>query len=141
MPSNSSNVLNAAQVYRSAEIAISTQKEIHCDQTQQTKTTWTIFKFDEDPRLVPSNVLIANMKKTVFHTEVSISDLFIPRRFLPYGFYEISAQVQMKGLPDVFGSDSIYVEIIQTPWIKAGVTAGSFYTVPFGFVVRVAAHL
>ncbi len=36
----------------------------------------------------------------------------------------------------MIGSASIYVQAVQTPWLEAAVTAGSFYTVPYGFEVN-----
>ena len=131
---NSSNVLNATQIYRSASIGLSIEKEVHCETTKVAKTKWNVFKFVDDPRIF-STVPVSSLRKTAYHLDILTSDLLLPERDLPYGFYEINARVEMSGLPDVFGSDSVYIEVIQTPWIEAGVVSGSFYSAPFGLVV------
>ena len=43
----------------------------------------------------------------------------------------------MKGVHGVSGSDSIFIQVVPTPWLKAAVNGGSSHTVPYGFVVRV----
>ena len=131
-----SNVLNATQVYHSVDVNLITAKEIFCEKTEKTKTTWTILKLDDDPRTLPSNIPLASIGMTQFHSVGDSSDLLIPGRLLPYGFYEIHARVEMKSVQDVFGSDSMFVQIIQTPWLESAVNGGSFHTVPFGLVVR-----
>jgi hypothetical protein len=115
-------------------IALSTENVIDCEITDRTKTKWTVFKFDDDPR-VPRTVPVSSLRKTAYHSDISTSELLLPGRDLPYGFYEISARVEMTGLPDVFGSDSVYIQVVQTPWLQAAVIGGSFYTAPFGFIV------
>jgi hypothetical protein len=127
---------NFSQIFRSAEVAARTENEIICEATQRTKTTWTILKLEENPRDIPSYVSLADLKRTMFHTTNHVSQLKLPGKFLPYGFYEIGVRVEMNGLPDVFGSDSIFIEIVQTPWVEAAVNGGSYHTVPFGHVVR-----
>ena len=129
---NSSNILNAVQVYRSSEILLKTQQEINCEITDETTVSWKVYKFDDDPRKV---LLRSQLRKTLFNS-VSTSDLHLLGRFLPYGFYEIVVRAEMRGLLDVFGSDLIHVQVIQTPWLEAAVTAGSFYTIPYGFEVN-----
>ena len=134
-------MLNAAQVYHSVEINSITAKEIYCEKTEETKTTWTIFKLEDDPRALPSNTPLANIRMSQFHFVNDSTELSLPRRFLPYGFYEIRARVEMRGLKDVFGRDSTFLEIIQTPWLEPAVKGGSLHTVPFGFLVREASFL
>ena len=136
MSQNSSNVLNAPQVYRSANVALIAENEVCCEITEQTKTSWTILKLEDDPRAILSNVMHTEIRSTQFHTVNDTSELLLPARFLPYGFYEIRSRVEMKGVPEVFGSDSIFVQVVQTPWLKAAVGGGSFHTIPFGFMVR-----
>ena len=134
---NSTNILNAALVYRSTPIALSIERQLNCEKTQHTTTSWTLFKFD-DPRILNTipNMQVENLHKSPYYTDLSFSDLLLPERNLPYGFYEITAKVEMKDLPKVFGTDSLYVQVVQTPWIEAAVTTGSFYTVPYGNLVR-----
>ena len=131
---NSSNVLNASQVYRSLPIALSTENEIYCENTEQTQTTWTVSKFDDDPRVLKA-VPVSSLRKTVHRSDISTQDLLLPGKELPYGLYEISARVEMRGLAEVFGTGSLYVQVLQTPWIEAAVVGGSFHTVAFGFSV------
>ncbi|XP_028413722.1 uncharacterized protein LOC114536576 [Dendronephthya gigantea] len=131
LPPNTSNALNAAQVYRSVVIALSTQNDIDCETTEQTKTTWTVLKFDDDPREL-TTLPIYSFSKSPYHSSIFGPDLLLPGNDLPYGFYEISARVEMRGLPDVFGSDTFYIQVVQTPWLEAAVVGGSFYTAPFG---------
>ena len=120
---------------------LSTKNEIFCEATERTKTTWTILKLEEDPHDIPSYVPLADINRIEFHTINDVSQPTLPGKFLPYGFYEIRARVEMRGLPNVFGSDSIFVEIVQTPWLEAAVNGGSFHTVPFGLVVRAVSTL
>ena len=120
-------------MYRSVEIVLTTEQEIYCEITDQTIVSWNVYKFDDDPR---NSVPVTGLRKILFHTELSTSELLLPGRFLSYGFYEIVANVEMRGLSDVIGSASIYVQAVQTPWLEAAVTAGSFYTVPYGFEVN-----
>ena len=115
-------------------IALSTKNEIDCERTEKTNTKWTVFKFDDDPRVL-NTVPVSSLRKTAYHSHISTSDLLLPGKDLQYGFYEISTQVEMNGLPDVFGSDSIYIQVVQTPRLEAAVVGGSYYTVPFGFMV------
>lgn len=132
-------MLNATRIYHSVDINLITAKEIFCEKTEQTKTTWTISKLEDDPRNLPrnpSNTPLASMEMSLFHSVADSSELLISRRFLPYGFYEVHARVEMKGVQDVFGSDSMFVKIVQTPWLEPAVNGGSFHTVPFGLVVR-----
>jgi hypothetical protein len=112
-------------------IALSIEKEMSCEKTERTKTKWSVFKLDDDPSVVP----VSNLRKTAYHLHISTSDLLLPRNDLPYGYFEIRARVEMDGLPDVFGSDVIYIQVTQTPWLEAAVVGGSFYTAPFGFMV------
>ncbi|XP_028408505.1 sperm receptor for egg jelly-like [Dendronephthya gigantea] len=131
---NSSNALNAPQVYRSDILSLFTENEVFCEITEQTKTSWTLLKLEDDPRTTPSDVLVADMRKTLFHTVNDTSALQLARRFLPYGYYEIRARVEMRGVPGVFGIDSTIIQVVQTPWIQAAVNDGSFHTVIFGFL-------
>ena len=127
---------NFSQIYRSAGVALSAEHETLCEAAEETKTTWTILKLEDDPRDIPSYVSLADVQRTEFHTVNDVSQLTLPVKFLPYGFYEIRAHVEMRGFADAFGSDSILVEVVQTPWLEAAVKGGSFHTVPFGQVVR-----
>ena len=131
---NSTNVLNATQIYRSVSIPLSVEDEINCEKTEKTKTKWTVFKFDDDPRVL-TTVPVSSLRKTAYRTDIFGLDLLLPENDLPYGFYEITARVEMKGLPDVFGTDSIYIQVIQTPWLQAAVVSGSYYSAPFGLTV------
>ena len=132
---NTTNVLNAAQVYRSIPILLSIEKQLNCEKTQLTTISWTVMKFDDDPRIL-NTLPNSNLRKSPYSTGISSPELLIAARDLPYGFYEIAARLEMKDLPDVFGRDSMYIQIVQTPWIEAATTGGSFNTVPFGNVVR-----
>ena len=136
MAPNSSNILNAVQVYRSHSISLSVELQIDCEITQKTSVSWTVFQF-VDPRMLATipGLTVSALEKTVHHLNIPTNDLFLPPRDLPYGFYEIVARVEMEGLPDVFGTDSFYVQIVQTPWINAAVIGGTFHTVPYGMVV------
>ncbi len=136
MSQNSSNVLSAPQVYRSANVVLVTKNEIHCEITEHSKTTWTILKIEDHPRAIAIDVPIGEIRRTQFHTVNDTSELVLRGRFLPYGFYEIRAHVEMRGVADVFGSDSIFVQVVQTPWLMAAVNDGSYHSVPFGLVVR-----
>ena len=131
---NSTNVLNATQIYRSVPIALSVEHEIYCEKTEKTRTKWTVFKFDDDPRVL-TTVPVSSLRKTAYRTDILGFDLLLPGNDLPYGFYEITARVEMKGLPDVFGTDSIYIQVVQTPWLRAAVVSGSYYSAPFGLTV------
>ena len=131
-------MLNARQILRSSHIALFVEITTDCEQTQLTKTSWNIYKFDDDPR---GPIPLAGLRKSLFHTEFSTSDILLPARFLSYGFYEIVARVEMIGLPDVFGTASMCVQIVQTPWLEAAVTGGSFHTVPYGFEVGISIQL
>ena len=135
---NNSNLLAAVQVYRSVSIFVSTENEIYCEKTNYVVVSWTIYKIEDDPAILTttSRIKVSDLGKSVFHAGTISSDLFLPGRYLPFGFYEISARVEMKGLPDIFGIGTLYVQIIQTPWIIAAATAGSFYTVPYKELVR-----
>lgn len=126
--------MNAVQVHRSSDIVLTTEQSIDCEITDETMSSWTVYKLDDDPcnPIPPSG-----LRKSLFHTETSTSDLLLSGRFLPYGFYEIVAHVEMRGLRGVFGTTSLYTQVIQTPWLEAAVTAGSFYTVPYGFGVNI----
>ena len=93
-----------------------------------------MFKFDDDPRVL-TTVPVSSLRKTAYRTDIFGLDLLLPENDLPYGFYEITARVEMKGLPDVFGTDSIYIQVIQTPWLQAAVVSGSYYSAPFGLTV------
>ena len=115
-------------------IALSVKQEIDCEKTGKTKTKWSIFKIDDDPRVLHM-VPVSSLKKTAYHVDVSTLDLLLSGNELPYGFFEISTRVEMNGLPDVHGSDVIYIQVIQTPWLEAAVVGGSFHTAPFGLMV------
>lgn len=131
---NSSNVLNAVQIHRSVDNMLTNEQAIDCEITDQTTSSWTIYKLEDDPR---DPIPLTGLRKSLIHTEISTSDLLIPGRFLPYGFYEIVARVEMKGLRGVFGTASTHIQVIQTPWLEAAVIAGSFHTVPYGFQVHI----
>ena len=131
--------LNVSEVHRSSNVALISETEIFCEHTERTKTTWTLLKFEEDPQNLPGNVPYADITKNVFHTVTDASELVLPGKFLPYGFYEIRVRVEMTGLPDVFGTDSIFVRVVPTP-LQAIVNDGSFHTVPFGLMVRAISH-
>ena len=106
-----------------------------CEPTEETKTTWEILKLEDDPQTIPSNMPLVDLRKTLFHTIEDNPEFSLPGKFLPYGFYEVRANVEMKGIPDVLGSDTIFVHVVQTPWLNAAVNDGSFHTVPFGMMV------
>ena len=108
-------------------------KEIYCEQTEITKTTWTILKLEGDPRTLP----LASIGMNQFHSLGDSSKLSLAGRFLPYGFYEIRALVKMSGVRDVFGTDSIFINVVQTPWLEPAVNGGFIHDVLFGLVVRV----
>ena len=112
---------------------LTTEQSINCEITDLTVSSWTVYKVDDDP---PNSIHFAGLRKTLFHTEISTSDLLLPGRFLPYGFYEIVARVEMRGLRGVFGTALLHIQVIQTPWLEAAATAGSFHTVPYGFEVN-----
>jgi hypothetical protein len=137
MAPNASNILNAAQVYRSLPISLSTELQINCEITEETTVTWTVFQFVDDPGMLATfpGLTVSRLQKTAYHSSIRTNDLLLPPRDLPYGFYEIVARVEMKGLPDVFGSDSFFIQVVQTPWMEAAVVGGSFYTVPYGLNV------
>ena len=115
-------------------IALSVEDEIYCEITEWTRTKWTVFEFDDDPRVL-ATVPVYNLRKTAYRTDIFGLDLLLPGNDLPYGFYEITARVEMKGLPDVFGTDSVYIQVVQTPWLQAAVVGGSYYSTPFGLTV------
>lgn len=117
-------------------MALDLETEIFCETTESTKTSWTISKLEDHLRDIPSYVSLADITRTEFHTINDVSQITLPGKFLPYGFYEIRARVEMRELPDVFGSDSIFVNVVQSPWLEAAVNNGSFHTVRFGLVVR-----
>ncbi|XP_028412301.1 uncharacterized protein LOC114535123 [Dendronephthya gigantea] len=133
---NNSNLLDAVQVYRSSIVMLSTEKQIDCEITQDTKVIWTVRKFDDNVKALSTipGLSLSNLRKSVFQADIAAADLLLPSRNFPYGFYEISVRLEMEGLPDVFGSSSFYIEVVQTPWLEASVTSGSFYTVPYGFM-------
>ena len=137
MAPNASNVLNATQVYRSLPISFSSDVQIDCEITQRFTVSWTVLQIVDDPRTLLSTpgLTLSHLQKKVYHSKTPVNDLFLPSRDLPYGFYEIVARVEMKDLPHVFGADSFYIQVVQTPWIEASVVGGSFYTVPFGLTV------
>ena len=116
---------------------LSTEKEIDCEITQKTRVIWTVRKLDDNVRALStiSGLSLSTVRKSIFHKDIASADLSLPSRNLPYGFYEINVRLEMEGLPDVFGSGSLYIEVVQTPWLEAAVTSGSFYTVPYGFMV------
>ena len=120
-------------MYSSVDIVLTTEQEIYCEITEQTTVSWNVYKFTDDPR---NTVPAAGLRKTLFHSEISTTNLLLPGRFLSYGFYEIVAHVEMRGLHGVLGSASMHVQVVQTPWLEAAVKAGSFYTVPYGFEVH-----
>jgi hypothetical protein len=117
-------------------LALDLETEISCEATDSTKITWTVLKLDDHPRDIPSYVPLADIARTVYHTINDLSQITLPGKFLPYGFYEIRARLEMRDLPDVFGSDSVFVDIVQTPWLEAAVKNGSYHTVRYGLVVR-----
>ena len=93
-----------------------------------------MLKFDDDPREM-TTLSAYSFTKSPYHSGISTRDLLLPGKDLPYGFYEISVRVEMRGMPDVFGSDTFYIQVVQTPWLEAAVVGGSFYTAPFGLIV------
>ena len=117
---------------------LSSEQEIDCEVTRNTKLTWSIFKFEDDPQMLNTvpTLTVRNLRKSVFRENIDSTELLISSRELPYGFYEFAARLEMMDLPDVFGTDVLYVEVVQTPWLEAAVTAGSFYTVPYGLLVN-----
>ena len=115
-------------------IALSVEDEIYCEKIEKTKRKWTVFKLDDDPRVLKT-IPVSSLRKTAYRTDIFGLDLLLPGKDLPYGFYEITARVEIKGLPDVFGTDSIYIQVVQTPWLKAAVVGGSYYSAPFGLTV------
>ena len=135
LPENQSNVLSAPEVYRSVDIYLINEHEILCEITEDTVTTWEILKLEDDPRTIPSDVPPADLRKTLFQTIQDSPDFSLPGKTLPYGFYEIRTKVQMKGVRGVSGSDSIFIQVVPTPWLEAAVSGGSSHTVPYGFVV------
>jgi hypothetical protein len=135
---NDSNLLAAAQVYRSVPIFVATENEIYCEVTNYVNVSWIVYKIDDDPSILTTTprMKISDLGKSVFHTGIISPDLFLPERDLPFGHYEISARVEMWGLQNIFGIGTLYIQVVQTPWISAAVTTGSFYTVPFKEPVR-----
>ena len=135
MSEDSNNVLNAPKVYYSVPIALAREKEILCEVTEQTNTTWTIFKLDGNPREI---LTISDIPRTQFLViSDNSSEISISEKFLPHGFYEIRVDVDMVGVQYISGIKSLFVEIIATPWLNAAVTGGLTHVVPYGFVVRV----
>lgn len=126
-------MLNASRVYHSVDIKLLTVKEIFCELTEQTKTTWMILKLEDDPRTLP----LASIGIGQFHSIDDSSDLSLPGRFLPYGFYEIRARVEMRGVQDVFETDSMFIDVVQTPWLEPAVIGGFRQAVPRGLLVSV----
>ena len=135
---NDSNLLAAVQIYRSVPIFVSTENEVYCEQTNYVNVSWTVYKIEDDPIILTTTprIKISDLRKSVFHTGIISPDLFLPGRDLPFGFYEISARVEMRGLHTIFGIGTLYIQVVQTPWIVAAVTTGSFYTVPYKEPVR-----
>ena len=138
LPLNTSDPLQAPHVFRSKPIFFSIENEIYCEPTNLVKVSWTVYRILHDPAILATipRMKISDLEKKVFLVDIISQDLSIPGRSLPFGYYEISVRVEMWGLPYVFGIGTLYVQIIQTPWIVAGVTTGSFYTVPFKEPVR-----
>ena len=130
--------MSAAEVYRSRTIFLTTENEIYCEQTEIVNVSWTVYKINDDPSILTTTpkMKITDLGKSVFHTGIISPDLFLPERDLPFGYYEISARVEMKGLSYIFGIGTLYIKIVQTPWITAAVTTGSFYSIPYRELVR-----
>ncbi len=126
------------QIYRSVPISVSTENEIYCEPTNDVNVSWTVYRIEDDPIILTTTpqMKISDLEKSVFYTGIISPDLYFPERDLPFGFYEISARVEMKGLRSIFGISSLYIQVVQTPWIVAAVTTGSFYTLPHKFSVR-----
>ena len=68
--------------------------------------------------------------------ELSSPELRLPEKSLTYGFYEIRVRLEMNGLPDVFGENTTYIQVVQTPWLEAVLTTGAFNEAIFGEKVR-----
>ena len=100
--------------------------------------SWTVYRIEDDPVILTTTprMKISDLRKSVFHTGIISPDLSLPERDLPFGYYEISARVEMKGLHDIFGIGTLYIQIVQTPWLFPAVTTGSFFSIPFKELVR-----
>ena len=135
---NDSNLLAAPQVYRSVPIFLSTENEIYCEKTELVNVSWTVYRIEDDPIILTTTprMKISDLGKSIFHTGIISPDLSLPERDLPFGFYEISARVEMKGLHNIFGIGTLYIQIVQTPWLLPAVTTGSFFSIPFKELVR-----
>ena len=55
---------------------------------------------------------------------LSVPELILDSRSLEYGFYAVTARLEMKGHPDLFGEDTKYFYVIATPVLEPAVTTG-----------------
>ena len=55
---------------------------------------------------------------------LSVPELILDSRSLEYGFYAVTARLEMKGHPDLFGEDTKYFYVIATPFLEPAVTTG-----------------
>ncbi len=94
---------------------------------------WSVYRLDEDPRAMLSE--IDTISRTAYEfsipTNLTLPELVLDSRSLEYGFYAVTARLEMKGHPDIFGEDTKYFYVVATPFLKPAVTTGLIYTVIF----------
>lgn len=119
--------------YKSQILTLTTDNEIDCELTQITQTKWSVFKLDQDPR--PTLSAIDSIPRTEyqlpFSTNLMSPELILNSRSFEYGFYAVTAKLEMDGHPDVFNEDTKYFHVVATPWLEPAVTTGFMYTVIF----------
>ena len=97
-----------------------------------------MWKFDQDPRILDEP--LERQQKTVYEFDNPV-DFFSPElvlsgKSLIFGFYMITARLEMDGLPDVFDEDTVILHVVPTPWLEPALTTGAylqqFYTEKVG---------
>ncbi|CAF1468493.1 unnamed protein product [Adineta ricciae] len=101
-----STLLSPIQYYRSEDFSITSIIKFNCNQSLSTKTQWKIkicysacsYEIQLDPAV-----------KTTF------SELYIPKRTLPYGLYELNLTVTMMNISRLLRTSSVvYIQIISS---------------------------
>ena len=111
---------------------------IDCELTEQTRTKWSLYKLAQEPRqdLKGIESIPQIGYKLPNPTNLTLPELVLDSRSLEYGFYAVTARLEMDGYPDIFNNNTKYFRVVATPFLEPAVTTGFMYTVIYRQMVR-----
>ena len=123
---------DAKHFFRADVISIEAEVDVFCPESKESKYKWKIFQRD------PKTGAFKHFHAFIENGEVSMQEIQIRRRSLPFGLFRLRLTVGMveKDLKDFFTVAEGYIKVVQSPLI-AKISGGSEIRRGFGSVLSI----